>query len=156
MKRTIIKLFFALMAVLAILAGLFIYSKSETSQFFGTLVARVKTEQKLVALTFDDGPVPDKTEEILDILKKKQVKATFFLTGNERRIPYGVVEISPGFSPSYKIQVLNNIMAMLVPQKRSIYKYFIRIQPPASFLHCQNTVEYFRGKSFQILTEKSK
>ncbi len=34
-----------------------------------------------VALTFDDGPDPDWTPEILDVLKQKQATATFFLIG---------------------------------------------------------------------------
>ena len=34
-----------------------------------------------IALTFDDGPHPRYTPEILDILKKYDVKATFFLIG---------------------------------------------------------------------------
>src|SRR5215469_12717984 len=34
-----------------------------------------------VALTFDDGPYGEATNQILDILKKKQVHATFFLLG---------------------------------------------------------------------------
>lgn len=36
---------------------------------------------KFVSLTFDDGPVARGTDEILDILKKENVKATFFLVG---------------------------------------------------------------------------
>ena len=36
---------------------------------------------KLIALTFDDGPGLN-TEEILKILDDKQVKATFFMLGN--------------------------------------------------------------------------
>lgn len=36
---------------------------------------------KLIALTFDDGPSPEYTPQVLDILKEKQVKATFFLIG---------------------------------------------------------------------------
>ena len=36
---------------------------------------------KLVALTFDDGPYGDATNQILDILKKNKVHATFFLLG---------------------------------------------------------------------------
>ena len=48
----------------------------------------VHTQQKVVALTFDDGPDPAFTEPILDILKQKQVKATFFVLGeNARRNP---------------------------------------------------------------------
>lgn len=37
-----------------------------------------KTAQNLVHLTFDDGPIPDVTEWVLDILKQYNVKATFF------------------------------------------------------------------------------
>jgi len=36
---------------------------------------------KLVALTFDDGPYGKATSQILDILKKERVQATFFLLG---------------------------------------------------------------------------
>ncbi len=36
---------------------------------------------RLIALTFDDGPDPDYTPKILDILKQKQVPATFFIIG---------------------------------------------------------------------------
>ena len=36
------------------------------------------TQEKVVALTFDDGPDPSYTGPILDILKEKQVSATFF------------------------------------------------------------------------------
>jgi chitin deacetylase len=36
-----------------------------------------------VALTFDDGPTPLATGEVLSILRHRQVKATFFVTGAE-------------------------------------------------------------------------
>lgn len=39
------------------------------------------TETKKIALTFDDGPHPRYTEELLDGLAKRKVKATFFLLG---------------------------------------------------------------------------
>jgi cellulose synthase/poly-beta-1,6-N-acetylglucosamine synthase-like glycosyltransferase/peptidoglycan/xylan/chitin deacetylase (PgdA/CDA1 family) len=39
--------------------------------------------QKKIAITFDDGPDPQWTTKILDILKEKNVKATFFLIGVE-------------------------------------------------------------------------
>ncbi|MDT7797865.1 MAG: peptidoglycan-N-acetylglucosamine deacetylase [Actinomycetota bacterium] len=56
---------------------------SRTFQFFGTLVNRVDTTEKVVALTFDDGPDPAGTHTILDTLKSRQVPATFFLIGRE-------------------------------------------------------------------------
>lgn len=42
-----------------------------------------KEEKKKVALTFDDGPHPQYTVEMLEGLKEKNVKATFFLLGEE-------------------------------------------------------------------------
>ena len=38
-------------------------------------------EMKKIAITFDDGPHPYYTEQLLDGLKKREVKATFFVTG---------------------------------------------------------------------------
>lgn len=41
----------------------------------------VKTEDKKIALTFDDGPHPTQTEEILSILDEYNITATFFVVG---------------------------------------------------------------------------
>ncbi len=41
----------------------------------------LKTDTKVVALTFDDGPNGNFTPKILDILKKNNVRATFFVLG---------------------------------------------------------------------------
>jgi peptidoglycan/xylan/chitin deacetylase (PgdA/CDA1 family) len=41
----------------------------------------VKTNEKVVCLTFDDGPIPELTGEILDILSRYNAKATFFCVG---------------------------------------------------------------------------
>jgi len=40
-----------------------------------------QTAEKVVALTFDDGPNPDYTPPILEILARYQIKATFFMIG---------------------------------------------------------------------------
>jgi peptidoglycan/xylan/chitin deacetylase (PgdA/CDA1 family) len=39
------------------------------------------TDGPCVALTFDDGPDPDTTPQVLDILREKRVRATFFVVG---------------------------------------------------------------------------
>lgn len=41
------------------------------------------TQLKPIALTFDDGPWPTTTSQILDVLKKNDVKATFFIVGRQ-------------------------------------------------------------------------
>ncbi len=43
------------------------------------------SSDKLVALTFDDGPWPGQTDKILDILKKNNIHATFFMLGRQAR-----------------------------------------------------------------------
>jgi chitin deacetylase len=58
-------------------------SRATTFQFFGRLVPRVETSQRVVALTFDDGPTPEATERVLAVLGEEQVRATFFVTGAE-------------------------------------------------------------------------
>lgn len=56
--------------------------------FFGAAPNRVRTEKKLVALTFDDGPSGIYTPRILDALKGRGARATFFVMGkNVRRHP---------------------------------------------------------------------
>lgn len=45
----------------------------------------VHTVEKVTALTFDDGPDPLYTGYILDVLKEKNVKATFFVLGSNAR-----------------------------------------------------------------------
>ncbi|HEX9162839.1 MAG TPA: glycosyltransferase [Thermoanaerobaculia bacterium] len=55
------------------------------------VIERKGYQPKLVALTIDDGPAEPYTEQMLDVLKKENVKATFFLIGqNAERYP-GVV-----------------------------------------------------------------
>jgi len=39
------------------------------------------TQEKVIALTFDDGPDPVDTPDVLDILKEQEVRATFFVLG---------------------------------------------------------------------------
>ncbi|MDD2286472.1 MAG: polysaccharide deacetylase family protein [Paludibacter sp.] len=55
---------------------------------FGKLIWRVNTQSKLIYLTFDDGPVPEVTPQVLDILDEYGWKATFFCVGdNVRKYP---------------------------------------------------------------------
>lgn len=41
----------------------------------------MQKEKKILYLTFDDGPTPDVTEKVLDLLDKYNAKATFFCLG---------------------------------------------------------------------------
>jgi peptidoglycan/xylan/chitin deacetylase (PgdA/CDA1 family) len=58
-------------------------SNARTVQLFGGIVPRVETNEPVVALTFDDGPTAEHTDEVLAILREHNVKATFFLIGRK-------------------------------------------------------------------------
>ena len=52
-------------------------------------IYRKGTQPGMIALTFDDGPDPYYTPRLLDLLKKHQVKATFFVVGKKaKQYPY--------------------------------------------------------------------
>lgn len=57
-----------------------------TSEAFGKVYYASKIHEKVVALTFDDGPNEPYTSQILDILHQYDVKATFFVVG--RNVEY--------------------------------------------------------------------
>ncbi|OEU52978.1 MAG: hypothetical protein BA861_12620 [Desulfobacterales bacterium S3730MH5] len=49
--------------------------------FFLPVICRGKSGKRAVAITFDDGPDPLSTPELLSLLAKYDIKATFFVTG---------------------------------------------------------------------------
>lgn len=51
-------------------------------------VTAAPTRRKVVAMTFDDGPHPTLTPKLLDLLKERRIRATFFMVGrNVARYP---------------------------------------------------------------------
>ncbi len=63
---------------------------SVPKEFQGKTIAEttLPLQEKVIALTFDDGPWPRTTEQVLDILKQNDVPATFFWIGNNlKRFP---------------------------------------------------------------------
>ena len=58
--------------------------------FFPGTIWRIPTKEKCVYLTFDDGPVPEVTPWVLDLLDTYNVKATFFCVGDNVRKNPGI------------------------------------------------------------------
>ena len=81
-KKKLVALVIAAILIIALIA-LRQVSRSRTFQIFGEIIPSVDTSQKVVALTFDDGPTPEATDQILSILSEMNVRATFFVTGAE-------------------------------------------------------------------------
>ena len=84
MKRMIC--FFMLFAVLVSVCSTVVYGEDPLK--YGRIYCRCASEEKRIALTFDDGPHPRFTGEILSILSEYGVTATFFIIGiNADRYP---------------------------------------------------------------------
>jgi peptidoglycan-N-acetylglucosamine deacetylase len=64
-------------------------SKARCFQLVGDVTCRVETKEKIVALSFDDGPTPEGVDAVLAELEPRGIKATFFLIGKH-------IEANPG------------------------------------------------------------
>ena len=79
-RALVAALFLAGVAVLVVVVQpTFVFAILE--RLFPRILWRVETTQPLVALTFDDGPHPVYTPQVLDILARHGAHATFFLIG---------------------------------------------------------------------------
>jgi peptidoglycan-N-acetylglucosamine deacetylase len=85
------------MAVGAVLGAGAIFSwaaVAPSAQLFGPTVRRTGDRQT-IALTFDDGPNPSVTPSLLDLLGRRNVRATFFVIGGRvRAVPELAREIA--------------------------------------------------------------
>jgi len=64
-------------------SGLIVYEwLTPRSWIYGPVFWHARTEERVVALTFDDGPCHPYTTELMEVLRSEQVQATFFMVGN--------------------------------------------------------------------------
>lgn len=54
---------------------------SSSSTALGVTYSRVRTNLPYIAMTYDDGPHPKNTPRLLDMLRKRNIKATFYVIG---------------------------------------------------------------------------
>lgn len=71
--------FILLFLILAFGAGVPIYALEPI------VISKIDTEQRIVALTFDDGPHEKNTPQLLDLLRDEEIRATFFVVGENAR-----------------------------------------------------------------------
>ena len=64
---------------------------SNFSRSAGVTFTRVPVSGKFLAITFDDGPHPQNTPRLLNMLKERNVKATFYVIGRSVDMHPGVV-----------------------------------------------------------------
>ncbi len=83
-------------ATLGVATGLGYCSMAPRSQLFGACFTNGDPSGRQLALTFDDGPHPRWTPQLLEVLDRHQVRATFFMIGRyatrEPRVARAVAE----------------------------------------------------------------
>ncbi|MEH1892531.1 MAG: polysaccharide deacetylase family protein [Nostoc sp.] len=141
------------------------FSYAVPLRFQGAIVeaAKLTPEQKVIALTFDDGPWPKSTAQVLDILKQNQIKGTFFLIGQNVKNYPGLVkrEIAEGhvignhtwhhwyqfFNPQAAAYEINHT-ADLIYQVTGIKTNLFR--PPGGIMH-NGVAAYARNSKYAII-----
>ena len=92
---------------------------------------RMDRHQKSVYLTFDDGPIPEATPFILDVLKEHGVKATFFMVGeNAVKYPHLLEEVR-----NRGHQVGNHTYNHLSGMRHFTWTYLANIKKADEVLH---------------------
>ena len=75
----------------------FVNTPKFIQSLFSSLIWKIPSKERIVYLTFDDGPTKEVTSYLLDILNKEKVKATFFCVGKN-------VEKHPDLFQEIKLQ----------------------------------------------------
>ncbi|MEH2123329.1 polysaccharide deacetylase family protein [Nostoc sp.] len=141
------------------------FSYTVPLRFQGAIVdsAKLTPEQKVIALTFDDGPWPESTAQVLDILKKNQIKGTFFLIGQNVKNYPGLVkrEIAEGHvignhtwhhwyqflnpqAAAYEIDHTADLIYQVTGIKTNLFR------PPGGIMH-NGVASYARNSKYAII-----
>jgi peptidoglycan/xylan/chitin deacetylase (PgdA/CDA1 family) len=78
LKTIFAKIILIFLMIESLNIGVFVKSDDDTKK-----PDSANSEEKIVYLTFDDGPIPGITDKVLDVLAENDVKATFFIVGKE-------------------------------------------------------------------------
>ncbi|WP_286625516.1 MULTISPECIES: polysaccharide deacetylase family protein [unclassified Thermosynechococcus] len=135
------------------------------SKFWGQLVYQVKPlkPEKVVALTFDDGPWGTSTRQVLQILKEEEVKATFFVLGKHALMYPNIIAdiVKAGHAvgnhswshpyqpvdPEVAKQEIENTSALIAKQSQAQTRLF---RPPGGNL-TTGLVDYAKSKNYAII-----
>ena len=96
--------------------------------------------EKSIALTFDDGPVPEITEWVLDLLSSRQITATFFCVGENVEKHPSIFERLVEEGHAYGNHTYNHLNAWKCSQD----EYLDNVQKCQDVLPATNEVPMFR------------
>jgi peptidoglycan-N-acetylglucosamine deacetylase len=135
------------------------------ARFQGVIVnqAKLPPNQKVIALTFDDGPWPEYTAKVLNILRENNIKATFFVVGQMlRNYPeLGKQIVAEGHvignhtwhhwyhffnqqAAAFEIDRTSDLIYELTGAKTTLFR------PPGGMLH-NGLAAYAKGKKYTVV-----
>lgn len=107
----------------------------KTPQFiqklFPNFTWRIPTDEKVIHLTFDDGPIPEVTPWVLDQLAQHNAKATFFCVGDNVHKHPDVLEMVRKAGHALGNHTFNHLNGWLTDN----VKYFLNVRRCAHALH---------------------
>ncbi len=122
---------------------------------FPSLVWKIPEKEKVLYLTFDDGPVPEATPWVLETLKKYDAKATFFCVGdNVRKYPHLYKQILES-GHSVGNHTFNHLNGWITPPE----EYIENIEKAAGYINSnlfRPPRGLLRNPHFQLIKSKYK
>ena len=104
-------------------------------------IKKVTDEKKLIYLTFDDGPSII-TDKVLDILKENNVKATFFIIGNQIKGFENVVKRIHDDGHGIGLHTYTHKFKLIYSSRDTFIE---------EMLHCRNEINKITGTSSNII-----
>lgn len=92
---------------------------------------RINPTERVVYLTFDDGPIPEVTPRVLEILRNYGVKATFFMVGDNVRKYPEVFEMVKSDGHRLGNHTFNHLSGI----KHSTKDYVLNIHKANAYIH---------------------
>ena len=92
---------------------------------------RINPTERVVYLTFDDGPIPEVTPRVLEILRNYGVKATFFMVGDNVRKYPEVFEMVKSDGHRLGNHTFNHLGGI----KQSTKDYVLNIHKANAYIH---------------------
>ncbi|MBV8067394.1 MAG: polysaccharide deacetylase family protein [Candidatus Eremiobacteraeota bacterium] len=90
-RQWVMRGIFAVGLLAAVAVAAYETVENPSNQLFGKTLVSGPADQRVVALTYDDGPNPPYTNQILEVLRAEHVRATFFVVGRAVAVYPGVV-----------------------------------------------------------------
>lgn len=141
------------------------FSYTLPTRFQGTIIRKAKLapNKKVIALTFDDGPWPGYTAQVLEILRENNIKATFFVVGKylknnpelgKRIVVEGHVIGNHSWhhwyhyfnqkAAAFEIDNTSDLIYQVTGVKTTLFR------PPGGMLH-NGLAAYARGKNYAVV-----